>query len=200
MDSNNAPMRVKSGGTLISRRTVTRGVAWSAPIAAIGVAAPAFAASQPVVVTLCGTTCKHPGNSSGGGDLPGTVKIYHFTFCFTSSQPLVGGTVTITAMTINGVRKTGAANITPITVDVSGTQKCYYIDGLNYPDSANGTGLLEFSYRVVGDSVDTTGSIPITFNGIDRCGTGSDNFQNPKDFGHPAGSTAVPPPGNVGCV
>ena len=39
MDSNNAPKRVKSGGTQISRRTVTRGVAWSAPIAAIGVAA-----------------------------------------------------------------------------------------------------------------------------------------------------------------
>ena len=39
MDSKNTPVRVKSGGTQISRRTVARGVAWSAPIAAIGVAA-----------------------------------------------------------------------------------------------------------------------------------------------------------------
>ena len=91
MDSNNAPKRVKSGGTQISRRTVTRGVAWSAPIAAIGVAAPAFAASQPIVVRLCGTTCKHPGNSSG----PLDIKAYHFTFCFTANQAVVGNTVTL---------------------------------------------------------------------------------------------------------
>ena len=84
MDSNNAPKRVKSGGTQISRRTVTRGVAWSAPIAAIGVAAPAFARVNAQashtggIVRNCGTTCKHPGNSG-----PDSVfKIYHFTFCF----------------------------------------------------------------------------------------------------------------------
>ena len=93
MDSNNAPKRVKSGGTQISRRTVTRGVAWSAPIAAIGVAAPAFAASQPIVVRLCGTTCKHPGNSRADRH----IKTYHFTFCFTANQAVVGNQVTLTA-------------------------------------------------------------------------------------------------------
>ena len=35
----------------ITRRTVTRGVAWSAPLAAISVAAPAFASSIPCQVT-----------------------------------------------------------------------------------------------------------------------------------------------------
>jgi len=197
MDSNNAPKRVKSGGTQISRRTVTRGVAWSAPIAAIGVAAPAFAASQPIVVTLCGTTCKHPGSS--GPD--STFKIYHFTFCFTANQAVVGSTVNIVSMTINGVTKTVASgDIVPTSVGVTtGQTTCYYIDAKDYPDSANGTGNLVFSYTPVNTGVPVQGTLNISFNGIDRCGTGSDNFQNPKDFPHPSGSTAEPPPGDANC-
>ncbi len=198
MDSNYAPVRVKSGGTQISRRTVTRGVAWSAPIAAIGVAAPAFAASQPIVVRLCGTTCKHPGDS-GPDD---TKKIYHFTFCFTANQAVVGNTVTITGMTINSVPKTTASgDVLPASVGVTtGQTTCYYIDGKEFPDSANGTGQLRFTYTPVNTGVAVNGTVNITFNGIDRCGTGSDNFQNPKDFPHPSGATADPPPKNTGCV
>jgi hypothetical protein len=199
MDSKNAPMRVKSGGTQISRRTVTRGVAWSAPIAAIGVAAPAFAASQPIVVRLCGTTCKHPGNS-GPDD---TFKIYHFTFCFTANQAVKNNTVTITSMTINGVTKTAASGaVTPTSVTVTtGQTTCYYIDALEFADSANGTARLDFSYTVTVNGVDQvkTGFVQGTFNGIDRCGT-SDGGVNPKDWPHPSGGTAVPPPANNNCL
>jgi hypothetical protein len=197
MDTKNAPARVKFGGTQISRRTVTRGVAWSAPIAAIGVAAPAFAASQPIVVRLCGTTCKHPG-SSGPDD---TFKVYHFTFCFTANQAVVGNTVTITGMTINGVSKTTAGGaVTPSSVAVvTGQTRCYYIDGLEFPDSANGTGELRFTYTPVNTGVPVNGTVQIEFNGIDRCGT-SDGGVNPKDWPHPHDGTAVPPPANNNCI
>ena len=200
MDSKNAPKRVKSGGTQISRRTVTRGVAWSAPIAAIGVAAPAFAASQPVIVRNCGTTCKHPGNSG-----PDSVfKIYHFTFCFFASQAINNGTVTIVSMTINGVTK-------PVTPDsvavVTGQTKCYYIDALEFADSANGTASLNFSYSTAAaPAVVKTGTVNVVLNGIDRCGT-SDHGTNPKDWPHdPQGNTPSPdepdgpPPTNLNCT
>jgi hypothetical protein len=202
MDSIKTPARVKSGGTQISRRTVTRGVAWSAPIAAVAYAAPAFAASQPVTVQLCGTICKHPGNS-GPDD---TFKIYHFTFCFTASQAIVGNTVTITSMTINGVTKTAASGaVTPTSVSITpGSTVCYYIDALEFPDSANGSARLDFSYtKLIGGNPDpagaTTGFVQATFNGIDRCGT-SDHGVNPKDWPHPSDGTAVPPPANNNCL
>jgi hypothetical protein len=177
-------------------------VAWSAPIAAVAYAAPAFAASQPVVVRLCGTICKHPGNS-GPDD---TFKIYHFTFCFTANQAIVGNTVNIVSMTINGVTKTAASGaVTPTSVSVTaGQTTCYYIDALEFPDSANGSATLNFSYtKLVNGNPDpagvTNGSVSGSFNGIDRCGT-SDHGVNPKDWPHPADGTAVPPPNNNNCL
>ena len=53
--------------TYVSRRTVARGAAWSVPLVAVGVAAPAFAASviNPVVSDHIGNvTCKCPGGGS----------------------------------------------------------------------------------------------------------------------------------------
>ena len=52
---------------MITRRTVTRGVAWTVPVIAAAVAAPAFAASQPLV---CAPTaeCKEPGEGSNTKD------------------------------------------------------------------------------------------------------------------------------------
>ena len=192
MDSNNAPKRVKSGGTQISRRTVTRGVAWSAPIAAIGVAAPAFAASQPIVVRLCGTTCKHPGNSSG----PLDIKAYHFTFCFTANQAVVGNKVTLGDMFINGTSRPSKPDSVTVT---TGQTTCYYIDAADFSNSANGTGYLPFCYTPVSTGVEVCSQVNIAFNGIDRCGT-SDGGVNPKDLPHPSDGTAVPPPGNNNCL
>ena len=51
-DSSGMPAAESSTTTrTITRRTVTRGVAWSAPLAAVAVAAPAFASSIPCQVT-----------------------------------------------------------------------------------------------------------------------------------------------------
>src|SRR5688500_7994158 len=49
----------------VSRRSVARGVAWSVPIVAIGVAAPAYAASPDApVITNPAKSCKCPGGGS----------------------------------------------------------------------------------------------------------------------------------------
>jgi hypothetical protein len=80
MDSNNAPVRVKSGGTKVSRRTVARGAAWSVPIAAVAVSAPAMAASCVPQISLdLGRSCKCPGQSS-----PGEEFVYYLAFCVTN--------------------------------------------------------------------------------------------------------------------
>ena len=50
----------------VSRRTVTRGAAWSVPAVAVAVAAPAFAASTTNPVVIAGASCKCPG--SGGNN------------------------------------------------------------------------------------------------------------------------------------
>jgi hypothetical protein len=50
----------------LSRRTVLAGAAWSVPVIAVATAAPAMAASPPVVIDFGqSTACKIPGNSMG---------------------------------------------------------------------------------------------------------------------------------------
>jgi hypothetical protein len=48
--------------TGISRRTVTRAIAWAVPVIAVAAPVPAFAASQ-AALGLTGDACKLPGNS-----------------------------------------------------------------------------------------------------------------------------------------
>jgi hypothetical protein len=77
MDSEETPVRVKSGGTKVSRRTVARGAAWAAPIATVAYAAPAFAAScVPQVSFDLDRSCKCPGQSSEGEEF-----VYYVAFC-----------------------------------------------------------------------------------------------------------------------
>jgi hypothetical protein len=97
MDSKKTPVRVQSGGTQISRRTVARGAAWAAPIAAVGVAAPAFAASCEPTITFGSDSCKCPGQSSE----PWT---YYLQFCITGSNRCgfpVGTPFTVTKVVTN---------------------------------------------------------------------------------------------------
>ena len=186
MVSKNAPVRMQSGGTRVTRRTVTRGVAWSAPVVAVGVAAPAFAASPPTVtVTPCGNACKHPGE--GQND-----KTYHFTFCFQTNSGLVGNSVTLVSMTVNGVNKT---NLVPTSVTVlPGAPVCIYVDAAGYADSANGTATLFFSYALSSAPGTTiNGSVTTAFNALPPCGTGADPFNNPELPHTPQGdATHVP--------
>jgi hypothetical protein len=147
-------------------------VAWSAPIAAVAYAAPAFAASQPLSVTQCGTACKHPGNSNE--------KRYHFTFCFQTNNALFNNIVNIGNMTVNGVTR----DAKPDTVTVfTGQPTCIFVDAPSFENSANGTGFLEVSYATA-DEPGTliTDTISLTVNAekdLPPCGTGADPGGNP---------------------
>ncbi|MCF6379568.1 hypothetical protein L2K70_18305 [Nocardioides KLBMP 9356] len=58
------PIVDRVGGTVVSRRTVTRGLAWTTPAVAVAAAAPAFAVSAGTVTfTPLGVACKLPGAS-----------------------------------------------------------------------------------------------------------------------------------------
>ena len=174
MDSKSTSAFKQSGGTRISRRTVTRGVAWSAPIAAVAYAAPAFAASVPVVVTPCGSACKHPGSGQN-------VKTYHFTFCFATNTALVGNTVNIVSMTIEGGGAAETKPVVPTSVTVFTTgPTCIYVDAPDFNDSQNGMATLNFSYATTDDPGTTiTDSVSTAFNALPPCGTGADPGDNP---------------------
>jgi hypothetical protein len=104
MDSRKTPVRVQSGGTKISRRTVARGAAWAAPIAAVATAAPAFAAScVPQVSFDPSRSCKCPGQSSTGEEY-----VYYLAFCVNNACTTgtgSGGTFVVT----NAVKDNGGA-------------------------------------------------------------------------------------------
>jgi hypothetical protein len=161
-------------------------MAWSVPVVAVATSAPAFGAASPgpVRVVPCGVACKHPG--SGQND-----KTYHFTFCFTTNQPIDGNTVHLDAMQIEEVTK---PNVSPTTVNVvPGQTTCIYVDAPAFPDSRNGQATLFFHYFLNGQRID--GTVQTDFNDIPRCGT-ADGGVNPKDWPHdPFG----PPPPQV-CV
>ncbi len=95
MDSKHTPARVRSGGTQISRRTVTRGVVWTAPIAVIATAAPAFAASPG---PRLGHQLRHRLQAPGQRRHE---KRYHTTFCFKTNVPLAGNLVYLDSLTVN---------------------------------------------------------------------------------------------------
>ncbi len=89
----------------VSRRTLARGAAWSVPIVAVGVAAPAFAVSPGSTPHLVpGGSCKCPG--SGGNN---------FNFKAVIAVATAGNadwTFTITGFTFDGVASTNPAPIT----------------------------------------------------------------------------------------
>jgi hypothetical protein len=94
-----------------SRRTVVRGVAWTAPVIAVGIAAPAFAASpgcQPVV-TFSPDSCKCPGQSVGTEEF-----VYYLKFCVTDAA---GCPTTTGTFIINSVEKSNGTqlDLTPNT-------------------------------------------------------------------------------------
>lgn len=93
----------KSG---VSRRTVTKAMAWSVPAIALAVPAPAYAASPCIPeITLGPTSCKCPGQSTGD---PWT---YFLTFCVDEDNECPSeGTISIT----NVLSKSGGPNGTPL--------------------------------------------------------------------------------------
>jgi hypothetical protein len=71
------PWSPRMSAPQVSRRSVARGAAWSVPLVAVGVAAPAFAASGSRVTATDITVCQ----CAGGG-----VKRYQVSVTFTNSS------------------------------------------------------------------------------------------------------------------
>jgi hypothetical protein len=147
---------IKSEGTDskrgISRRTVVAGTAWAVPAIVVASAAPAMAASGPVVLT--GRACKDPG--SGQGD-----KSYYFEVTLTNTTNATA-TYGFTSIEINGVTTT----LTPASTTVPANQsKTIILKATLLPNSANGTATL--SYTVNG----VAGTTQANFNGFPVIGT-----------------------------
>jgi hypothetical protein len=86
----------------VSRRSVARGAAWSVPLVAVGVAAPAFAASPgagATVTVLGGCRC-----GTGGG----TTKPYRLDVTFTNSSTFTFE-ITDPTITVSGTAGDGVA-------------------------------------------------------------------------------------------
>lgn len=86
------PRTQESVGTRITRRTVTRGIAWSTPVVAVASAAPAFAASPvctPIITIDQQASCRCPGQSVGSQEFT-----YFLKFCVVdnSACPVPPGT------------------------------------------------------------------------------------------------------------
>ena len=199
MDSKSTSALETVGGTKISRRTVTRGVAWSVPVAAVAYTAPAYASSQPPVVAgQCGVACKHPG--VGQND-----KTYHFTFCFKVGDDAVdGGVINLGLMTINGDAGRQAFSgegDTTVEVGGPGTNTCVFVDANGFGTSETGFAILNFTYSIGGTSFNGCAQAQITG---DVCGTsGSSPLKDqPKTWPHgnglgdPAATNCNPNPGD----
>ncbi len=118
----------------ISRRTVVAGTAWAVPAIVVASAAPAMAASGPVVLT--GRACKGPGNGANTKDyyleviLNNTSSTSLKQFCFTSIV-LIGATIPLNPPQCYNV---GAGTEQTVTITIN-----------NRPDSANGSATLNYT-------------------------------------------------------
>lgn len=111
MSEINESFEVEPSG--VSRRTVTKAMAWAVPVLAVSAAVPAYAASQ-INFQLNGAGCKLPGNSNG------IFKGYAFALVITNNST-VPITINIQSITLNGtdLGLTALVNLTPnpATVD-----------------------------------------------------------------------------------
>lgn len=150
--------------TGISRRTVTKAMAWAVPAIAIAAPVPAFAGASQDFVTFTGRACKDPGG--------GQNKFYYFQVKITnSSQNAL--TVDFTGVVVNGVNG-DASTITPNPYQVPAYTECVVTLRFGvFPDSANGSATL--SYSVNGDPQPPVGSgtinnlPPLTDSGGGSC-------------------------------
>lgn len=93
----------------VSRRTVTKAMAWAVPVVAVSAAVPAHAASQ-IMFDLNGNGCKLPGNSNS------TYKGYAFALTIDNSST-IAITVNITSITLNG-ESLGATLLVDLASDI----------------------------------------------------------------------------------
>ena len=120
----------------ISRRTVVVGTAWAVPAIVVASAAPALAASGPVVLT--GRACKDPGAGQGN-------KSYYFEVTLTNTTNSTA-TYTFSSIEINGTTTT----VTPVSTTVNAnSSKTIILKAAALPNSANGTATLTYAINGV---------------------------------------------------
>lgn len=90
----------------VSRRAVARGVAWTVPIAAVSVAAPAFAVSGPAPTAVITSICTCTSNGQG--------RKYRISVTFTNTiaQSFDISTMSVTSGNLSGLAVVPAATFT----------------------------------------------------------------------------------------
>lgn len=141
-----------SGG--ISRRTVTKAMAWAVPAIAIAAPVPAFAGASQGTVTLTGEACKLPGESSAPYDKNGAVYIFTITNTTASSS-----TVTLTGVTRSG---SSAANMVFNVVQLTGAGPCCTQIGTVLSAPANST--TKYALVTGGWDNSSNGTLAVSYN------------------------------------
>ncbi len=146
----------------ISRRTVTKAMAWAVPAIAIASPVPAFAASRGTL-TFTGDNCKLPGDSSDPWK-NGAVYIFNvtnttanpITICITS---VLRSNSAIPATNVTVIRLVGSGphctSIGQCFVVAPGGTQTYALVTSEWPSSANGDLIVNFT-------VDGTAATPAT--------------------------------------
>ena len=151
----------------VSRRSVARGAAWSVPLVAVGVAAPAFAASviHPVVSDPA-KSCKCPGGGS-----PWTFNLnVAITTPGTDSY-----NIAITNFLVDGVAP--AVFVGPTSVVLPGGEANPVLLRFRLTNSAS-THTITFTYTPTNTTTGVTSApVPVTLNAVqfDPCKSG-DNY------------------------
>ena len=148
----------------VSRRTVTKAMAWAVPAVAVATAVPAYAGASRDFVEFTGQACKDPGG--------GTSKYYYFEVVITNStgSDLV---VDFTDVEVNGVPG-DASSITPGDYTVDPHTQCTVTLRFGvFPNSANGQAILTYTANGVEqppiDSTDLGDLPPLTDSGGGSC-------------------------------
>lgn len=151
----------------VSRRSIARGAAWTVPMVAVGVAAPAFAASvtRPVV-TDPGTSCKCPGG--------GSPYTYNLNLAITTPGT-DNYTIAITGFKVDGVAP--ASFLGPTTLVLPGGELNPGLLRFRLTNS-NGTHTVTFTFTPTNTTTGVTGqpqNVTLTAVKFDPCKSG-DNF------------------------
>jgi len=154
-----APERLR-----IHRRTLTRSVAWTLPVASVAVGAPAFAGSGGGPVSGgFSSACKYPGGSAGID----CHKAYQLAFAFTNTT---GSDVTVTVSNVvESITKNGNelsttlvfASPSVVTVPAGGTGS-FLVVATGSRDTGNVSAILTATYSCAVYS--TSYAHPITYS------------------------------------
>ncbi|HQY98274.1 MAG TPA: hypothetical protein PLU83_14880 [Phycicoccus sp.] len=142
LNENNTQVETDGALRPLSRRTIAKGVAWSAPVVAVGAMAPLAAATpEPTCVqaTLDANACKIPP------------KQYKMQICLSSTCP------DVTKIEITAFQNGSGKDVTPSLNGTYDLPKCFDTETYDAGSSANS---LIIYYKVVGDATGKIYSAP----------------------------------------